>query len=48
MNLWRQDKGQRECAAAFVQALESGAASPIPLEELLEVSRVAIAISREG
>lgn len=42
MNLWRQDKGQGECAAAFVRAAESGGAAPIPFEELLEVSRVAL------
>ncbi|WP_040729227.1 hypothetical protein [Thiocapsa marina] len=42
MNLWRQDKGQRACAAAFVEALRSGGPAPIPLEEILEVSRVAI------
>ncbi|MBL8348628.1 MAG: hypothetical protein JNN03_24590 [Rubrivivax sp.] len=47
MNLWRQDKGQAACAAAFVHAVRSGgtaAQSPIPLPELLEVSRVSIAI----
>jgi predicted dehydrogenase len=45
MNLWRQDKGQKACAAAFVQAVREGLASPIPLEELLEVSRVTIEIA---
>ncbi len=42
MNLWRQDKGQKACAAAFVRAVESGGAAPIPLEELVEVARVTI------
>ena len=42
MNLWRQDKGQKACAAAFVRAVESGGESPIPLDELLEVARVSI------
>jgi hypothetical protein len=42
MNLWRQDKGQKACAAAFVQAVETGGAAPIPLDELLEVARVTI------
>lgn len=49
MNLWRQDKGQAACAAAFVHAVRSGGAaaqSPIPLPELLEVSRVSIAIEQ--
>jgi predicted dehydrogenase/threonine dehydrogenase-like Zn-dependent dehydrogenase len=42
MNLWRQDKGQKACAAAFVRAVETGGESPIPLDELLEVARVSI------
>lgn len=40
--LWRQDKGQSACAAAFLTALRNGAAAPIPLEELLEVARISI------
>ena len=44
MNLWRQDKGQTACTAAFVNALKAGGASPIPLSELLEVSRISIQI----
>lgn len=47
MNLWRQDKGQSACAAAFVHATHGGADSPIPLEELLEVSRVTIELAQE-
>jgi predicted dehydrogenase/threonine dehydrogenase-like Zn-dependent dehydrogenase len=43
MNLWRQDKGQKPCVAAFVRAVEQGGAAPIPFDELLEVSRVIIA-----
>ncbi len=45
MNLWRQNKGQKACAAAFVQAVEQGEAAPIPFEELMEVSRVAIEVA---
>jgi predicted dehydrogenase len=44
MNLWRQDKGQKACAAAFVQAVAKGASSPIPFEEIIEVARVSIEI----
>ena len=44
LNLWQQDKGQAACARAFVQAVQSGGVSPIPLAELLEVSRVSIDI----
>jgi len=43
--LWRQDKGQYACAAATVTAIRTGEASPIPLEEVLEVSRAAVAAS---
>jgi predicted dehydrogenase len=42
MWLWRQDKGQRACVAAFIDSVRTGAPSPIPLDEVLEVSRVSI------
>ena len=45
MNLWRQDKGQKACAAAFARAVQQGGPAPIPLEELLEVSRVTIEVA---
>jgi predicted dehydrogenase/threonine dehydrogenase-like Zn-dependent dehydrogenase len=45
MNLWRQDKGQRACAAAFVAAVEAHRPSPIPLNELVEVTRVTIQVA---
>lgn len=45
MNLWRQDKGQKACAKAFVDAIEGWGATPIPLEEILEVSRISIELS---
>lgn len=38
MNLWRQDKGNEACMAAFIEALQAGAPSPIPFDELLEVA----------
>lgn len=38
--LWRQDKGQRQCAQAFVDAIKSGDSSNlIPLNELVEVAQ---------
>jgi predicted dehydrogenase/threonine dehydrogenase-like Zn-dependent dehydrogenase len=45
MNLWRQDKGQNACAAAFVEAVRQGRPSPVPLAELLEVARVSIELA---
>ncbi|HEX6364026.1 MAG TPA: bi-domain-containing oxidoreductase [Albitalea sp.] len=47
MNLWRQDKGQAACAQAFVDAVRRGLLSPIPLDELAEVTRVTIALAEE-
>lgn len=44
MNLWRQDKGQRACASAFVRAIATGGEPPIPFDELLEVARVTISL----
>lgn len=46
MNLWRQDKGQKACAAAFVRAVEQGGVSPIPFDELMEVSRVTVQVAQ--
>jgi predicted dehydrogenase len=48
MNLWRQDKGQGACVAAFVEAVRSGGPAPIPLEEVLEASRLSIEIAEQG
>ena len=45
MNLWRQDKGHKACAAAFVRAVEQGGAAPVSFDELMEVTRVAIGAS---
>jgi predicted dehydrogenase len=45
MNLWYQDKGQRLCTKAFMGAIEQGSSSPIPFDELIEVSRVSIELA---
>lgn len=42
MKLWRQDKGQRACAAAFLAAAAGSAAHPIPFAEIVEVSAASI------
>lgn len=39
INLWKQDKGNKACASAFVSAIGQGG-EPIPFDELLEVARV--------
>lgn len=44
MNLWKQDKGQNTCAAAFLQAVEKGVPA-IPVDEIFEVARVTIEVA---
>src|SRR6185437_3909602 len=44
MSRWRPDKGQSACTAAFLEAARVGGASPIPFDELMEVSRLVIAL----
>jgi predicted dehydrogenase/threonine dehydrogenase-like Zn-dependent dehydrogenase len=46
MNLWRQDKGQKNCAAAFVQAITLGGPAPIPFDQIVEVARVSIEVAQ--
>jgi len=45
MNLHRQDKGQYACASAFLDAIQNGKESPIPFEEIIEVSRISIELA---
>jgi len=45
MNLLRQDKGQYACASAFLNSIENGKDSPIPLDEIIEVSRISIELA---
>jgi predicted dehydrogenase/threonine dehydrogenase-like Zn-dependent dehydrogenase len=43
--LWRQDKGAQACVNDFVAAVREGQASPIPLTEIIAVSRATIEIA---
>lgn len=45
---WTQDKGQSACVAAFVDAIATGTPSPIPYEEIVEVSRTTIDLARSA
>lgn len=42
MRLWRQDKGNAACIAAFIKAVDSGGPAPIPADELFEVSKATL------
>ena len=45
MSLWRQDKGQKACAAAFLRAISEGGAAPIAFEEIVESSRISLEVA---
>jgi hypothetical protein len=45
MNLWRQDKGNQACAAAFVEAIRQGKPSPIPFQELIATTLTTFAVA---
>lgn len=45
MNLWRQDKGQKACTKAFVEAIEKGYEPPIAIDELFEVAKITIDVA---
>lgn len=42
---WRQDKGQRACVQAFLEAIERGGPPPIPVEQVFEVARVVLEVA---
>ena len=44
MNLWRQNKGQKECALAFLRAVQNGEPA-IPINEIFEVAKVSIKVA---
>jgi len=45
MRFWRQDKGQRACVQAFVDAVKGGEVAPIPFDEIREVTRISIEVA---
>ncbi len=46
LNLWKQDKGQRACAAAFLNAVENRVPA-IPPDEIFQVARVTIDVAEQ-
>ena len=45
--LLSQDKGQKACAAAFVDSIRNGEPCPIPYEEIIEIARVSIEVAEQ-
>ena len=46
MYLWRQDKGQKYCASAFIEGIKKGIPA-IPIEEIFEVARVTVKVAEQ-
>lgn len=47
LNLWQQDKGQKACAAAFLNSIEAGIEAPISANELFEVAKITIEVAEQ-
>ncbi len=47
MNLWQQDKGQKNCAKSFIDAISKGNTSPISIDEIFEVSKISIKLANQ-
>ncbi|TMP79137.1 bi-domain-containing oxidoreductase [Pseudoalteromonas sp. S983] len=47
LNLWKQDKGQTACSAAFINSVKQGTVAPIPANELFEVAKITIDIAEQ-
>jgi predicted dehydrogenase/threonine dehydrogenase-like Zn-dependent dehydrogenase len=45
MKLFKQDKGQKACVAAFLDAIKNGKPSPISYAEIIEVSETSIRVA---
>jgi predicted dehydrogenase/threonine dehydrogenase-like Zn-dependent dehydrogenase len=45
LGLWRQDKGQRQCARVFLQAVRSATELPIPAADILQASAATLALA---
>jgi len=48
MNLWSQDKGQNNCAASVLNAIQNGLEAPINFSEIIEVSRATIEVAKKA
>ena len=48
MKLWRQDKGHVAGVSAFTEAVKKGGPSPIPFEEIAEVTRTTIELANRS
>ncbi len=47
MRLWRQDKGQRACCSAFVNAVHNRLQSPVDFDEIINVSLQTIRVATQ-
>ena len=48
MRSWKQNKGHQAEMNAFINAVENGLPSPIPFEEIEEVTRITLEVARQA
>lgn len=46
LNLWNQDKGQYNCFESFVKCIKDNSLSPIPFEQILDVTEATLKIKQ--
>ncbi len=47
MKLWRQDKGNTQSVAAFLDSIRHGESLPIPFDEIVEATRISFEITQQ-
>lgn len=47
LNLWKQDKGQKNCCKLFLESIKNGTAAPIDASEIFEVASISIDIAKQ-
>ncbi|KMT64747.1 bi-domain-containing oxidoreductase [Catenovulum maritimum] len=47
MNLWKQDKGQKNCCTLFLESIQKGKQAPISAEEIFEIAKISIDVAEQ-
>lgn len=47
LNLWKQDKGQKNCCKLFLESIKNGTDAPIDASEIFEVASISIDIAKQ-
>ncbi|EWH04595.1 dehydrogenase [Pseudoalteromonas lipolytica SCSIO 04301] len=47
LNLWKQDKGQKNCCKLFLDSIKNGTVAPIDANEIFEIASISIDIAEQ-